>query len=44
MHLDSILMPFLMAPITSSNSINKLVFFGGKLDFFAILPYFFLLF
>ena len=37
-------MPFLMVPITSSNSIDKLVFFGGKCDFslfWYIFSYFF---
>ena len=37
-------MPFLMVPITSSNSINKWVDFGEKVDFsqfYQIVSYFF---
>ena len=30
MHLDVLLMPFRMVPITSSNSIDKWVNFGNK--------------
>ena len=33
MHPDSTPMPFLMAPITSSNSIDKWVILGKKVDF-----------
>ena len=33
-------MPFLMVPIKSSNSIDKWVIFGKKVDFFAILSVF----
>ena len=39
-------MPFLMIPITSSNSIDKLVIFGEKVDFsqfYQIFSYFFLI-
>ena len=39
-------MPFLMVPITSSNSIDKWVIFGEKVDFsqfFQIFFYFFLI-
>ena len=37
-------MLFLMIPITSSNTIDKGVIFGGKVDFsqfYQIFPYFF---
>ena len=37
-------MPFLMVPITSSNSIDKWVIFGEKVDFsqfYKIFSYFF---
>ena len=37
-------MPFLMVPITSSNSIDKWVILGEKVDilqFYQIFPYFF---
>ena len=39
-------MPFLMVPITSSNSIDKWVILGGKVDFsqfYQIFLYFFLI-
>ena len=39
-------MPFLMVPITSSNSIDKWVIFGEKVDFsqfYQIFSYFFLI-
>ena len=39
-------MPFLMIPITSSNTIDKGVIFGGKVDFsqfYQIFSYFFLI-